>query len=120
MRKPLTLGLVILAGAVLVSSAWLQSIAQPAKSKSANGGAAALYTKHCAKCHLEDGKGLESLKPPDFTDAKWQQSHTNADLIKNIQNGQGAMPPFKDVLNPAQINALVKHIRGFKAKTAKK
>ncbi len=30
------------------------------------------------------------------------------------------MPPFKDVLTPAQINAMVRHIRGFKAKAAKK
>jgi mono/diheme cytochrome c family protein len=120
MRKPLSLGSVIFAVAVLVSFAWLESTAQPAKSKSAGGGTAALYTKHCAKCHLEDGKGLESLKPPDFTDAKWQASHTNAALAKDIQNGEGAMPPFKDVLTPAQINALVRHIRGFKPKAAKK
>ena len=120
MRKPLTFGLVILAVAVLVSFTWFDSIAQPAKSKGAGGDTAALYTKHCAKCHLEDGKGLESLKPPDFTDAKWQASHTNAQLVKDIQNGEGAMPPFKDVLTPAQINALVKHIRGFKGKTTAK
>ncbi|HKQ76785.1 MAG TPA: c-type cytochrome [Blastocatellia bacterium] len=120
MRKPLSLGLVSLAVAILVSSAWLPSSAQPAKSKSAGGGTAALYTKHCAKCHLEDGKGLESLKPPNFTDVKWQDSHTNAALLKGIQNGEGAMPPFKDILNPAQINALIRHIRGFKPKAAKK
>src|SRR5262245_62922634 len=120
MRKPLSLVLAILAVTVLVSFAWLESAAQTAKTKSAGGGSAALYTKHCAKCHLEDGKGLESLKPPDFTDAKWQASHTNAALAKEIQDGKGAMPPFKDVLTPAQINAMVRHIRGFKPKTAKK
>ncbi len=89
MRKPLSLGLIVLAVSFLVSSPWLESIAQPAKSKNAAGGPAALYTKHCAKCHLEDGKGLESLKPPDFTDTKWQQSHTNAALAKEIQDGKG-------------------------------
>jgi hypothetical protein len=30
------------------------------------------------------------------------------------------MPPFKDVLTPAQISSLIKHIRGFKPKVAKK
>jgi len=120
MRKPLSLVLGLLALAVLVSSAWLESAAQTAKGKSAGGGTAALYTKHCAKCHLEDGKGLESLKPPDFTDAKWQQSHTNAALAKDIRDGEGAMPSFKDTLTAAQINALVRHIRGFKPKVVKK
>ncbi|HEY8461632.1 MAG TPA: cytochrome c [Blastocatellia bacterium] len=120
MKKSLTLVLGIIFIAVLASSAWLESAAQTAKGKNAGGGAAALYTKHCAKCHLEDGKGLESLSPPNFADAKWQSEHTDAALAKTIREGEGAMPPYKDVLTPAQINALVKHIRGFKPKTAKK
>jgi mono/diheme cytochrome c family protein len=120
MRKTLTPVLALLSIAVLASSAWLESAAQTAKGKSAGGGTAALYTKHCAKCHLEDGKGLESLSPPNFTDTKWQSEHTNAALVKTIRDGEGAMPPYKDVLTPAQINALVKHIRGFKPKAAKK
>jgi mono/diheme cytochrome c family protein len=109
MRKPLTLVLVLLSVAVLVTSTWFDSAAQTAQG-----------TKHCAKCHLEDGKGLESLSPPNFTDAKWQSANTNAALAKGIRDGEGAMPPFKDVLTPAQINALIKHIRGFKPKAVKK
>lgn len=120
MRKPLSLVLALLAVAVLVSFAWLESAAQTAKTKSAGGGTAALYTKQCAKCHLEDGKGLESLKPPDFTDVKWQSAHNNAAIAKGIREGKETMPPFKDILSAAQINALVKHIRGFKPKVAKK
>jgi mono/diheme cytochrome c family protein len=69
---------------------------------------------------MEDGKGLESLSPPNFTDAKWQSAHTDAALAKGIRDGEGAMPPFNGVLTPAQITALVKHIRGFKPKVAKK
>ncbi|HEX2491968.1 MAG TPA: cytochrome c [Blastocatellia bacterium] len=120
MRKPLSLILVLSSVAVLDSFVWLESAAQPAKSQGAGGGAAALYTKHCAKCHLADGKGLESLSPPNFTDAKWQSAHTNAAIAKGIREGKETMPPFKDVLSAAQINALVKHIRGFKPKVVKK
>ncbi len=120
MRKPLSLILVILAVAVLVSPIWFETAAQTAKGKAAGGGTAALYSKHCAKCHLEDGKGLESLSPPNFTDAKWQSANTDAALAKSIREGKETMPPFKDILTPAQINALVKHIRGFKPKAAKK
>lgn len=121
MRKPLSLILVLSSVAVLASFAWLESAAQPAKSQGAGGGGAtALYTKHCAKCHLEDGKGLESLSPPNFTETKWQSTHTNAAIAKGIREGKETMPPFKDVLSAAQINALVKHIRGFKQKVVKK
>ena len=120
MRKPLSLILVPSSVAVLDSFVWLESAAQPAKGKSAGGETAALYTKYCAKCHLEDGKGLESLSPPNFTDTKWQSAHTNAAIAKGIREGKETMPPFKDVLSAAQINALVKHIRGFKPKVVKK
>jgi mono/diheme cytochrome c family protein len=120
MRKPLSLILILSSIAVLVSFAWLESAAQPAKGQGVGGGAAALYAKHCAKCHLEDGKGLESLSPPNFTAAKWQSAHTNAAIAKGIREGKETMPPFKDVLSAAQINALVKHIRGFKPKVLKK
>ncbi len=121
MRKPLLPGLVLLAVAVLVSSAWIESDAQTAKGKApaAGGGIAAVYTKQCAKCHLENGKGLESLSPPNFTDAKWQAAHTDAVIAKGIREGKDTMPPFKDSLTPAQISALVKHIRGFRPKAAK-
>ncbi|MGE0128385.1 MAG: cytochrome c [Blastocatellales bacterium] len=118
MRKSLSLVLVLLAVTVLVSSAQLESAAQTAKGK--GGGIAAVYTKHCAKCHLEDGKGLESLSPPNFADAKWQAAHTNAAIAKGIRDGKDTMPGFKDTLSAAQITALVKHIRGFKPKATKK
>jgi cytochrome c551 len=120
MRKPLSLILVLSSVAVFATFAWQESAAQTTKGKNAGGGGAELYKKYCVRCHLEDGKGLESLSPPNFTDAKWQSANTNATLVKGIQEGKGAMPPFKDTLTPAQINALVKHIRGFKPKAAKK
>ena len=120
MRKPLLLILILSSVIVLASSTWLESAAQPAKGKNGGGDAAALYTKYCAKCHLEDGKRLESLSPPNFTDAKWQATRTNTALAKSIREGKETMPPFKDTLSAAQINALIRHVRGFKSKVAKK
>lgn len=117
MRKLLSLVLILIAAVVLVSSAWRESVAQTGKS--GGGGTAALYQKHCAKCHLADGKGLESLKPPDFTDGKWQKAHTDAAIAKGIRDGKETMPGFKDTLSAAQVTALVKHIRGFGPKAAK-
>ena len=115
MRKPLSFVIVMLAIAFLVSTAVDKSSAQ---TKS-GGGAAAIYQKDCAKCHGADGKGIKTLEPPDFTDAKWQSSKTDKQLVAGINNGEGVMPSFKDKLTAAQITALVKHVRGFAPKAAK-
>jgi len=80
------------------------------------GPAAKVYSAQCAKCHSEDGKGIPSLQPPDFTDAKWQASRTNKQLHAGIANGIGVMPGFKGALKPAQIQALVAYVRAFKKK----
>ncbi len=80
------------------------------------GPAAKVYTVQCAKCHSENGKGIPSLQPPDFTDAKWQASRTNKQFRDGIANGIGVMPGFKGALKPAQINALVAYVRAFAKK----
>ncbi len=118
MRKPLPVVLVLVAAAAIVSSVFLESAAQPEKAKGGSG-AAAVYQKHCAKCHLADGKGLATLKPPDFTNEKWQKDNTDAAIAKGIREGKETMPGFKDTLSTAQITSLVKHIRTFGPKAAK-
>lgn len=119
MKKPATLVLVMLFVAAFIALAGQQSNAQPGKGK--GGGTAALYQQHCVKCHSADGKGIESLQPPDFTDAKWQAANSDKSLANGIANGKGTMPGYKSTLSAAQINALVKHVRAFAPKsTAKK
>jgi len=78
--------------------------------------AKAIYDAKCVKCHGADGKGIKSLEPPDFTDAKWQASRTNTKLINSINNGKDTMPAFKDAISPADVRALVQLIRGFAPK----
>jgi cytochrome c oxidase cbb3-type subunit 3 len=117
MRKSLSLVLVLVAIAVLVSATGLESAAQTGKGAAT--GATAVYQKHCAKCHGADGKGIESLKPPDFTSEKWQKENTNAVIAKDIREGKGVMPGFKDTLTAAQITAMVKYVRAFGPKPAK-
>lgn len=115
MRRQYLIALVLLAVAFPASSA----LPQTTKSKPApDAGSAALYQKQCAKCHLQDGKGIAGLNPPNFTDAKWQSTRTDAQLTKSIQEGKGVMPAFKDVLTPQQVTGLIKYIRAFKANTA--
>mgnify|MGYP002381401676 CR=1 FL=1 len=80
--------------------------------------AKAIYDTKCAKCHGADGKGIKSLQPPDFTDAKWQASRRDAQLSATISNGKDTMPGFKGALSAADITALVKVVRGFAPKPA--
>lgn len=78
---------------------------------------AAIYAEKCAKCHNPDGKGAEKQKKnkiQDFTAAQWQKANTDAKIAAAINNGKGDfMPAWKGKLKPAEVTALVKHIRGF-------
>ena len=77
----------------------------------------ALYDQNCASCHGYDGHGGVGipLALPAFL-----ESVPDAYLSKTIRYGREGrvMPPFK-YLSDAQIDAIVKHVRGFsKAKAA--
>lgn len=79
--------------------------------------AGAIYAEKCAKCHGADGKGVEKMKKngiQDFTTAKWQKANTDAKIAAAINNGKGDfMPAWKGKLKPAEVTALVKHIRAM-------
>lgn len=74
-----------------------------------------VFAQHCALCHGADGKGVSSRHTPDFSDASWQQSRTDNDLLGAVTSGtQGGMPAFGEQLTPAQIDSLVHcMVRGF-------
>lgn len=87
--------------------------------------AAKLFSKNCVTCHGADAKGEtdigEALQITNLTDAKVQERLTDDAITKQITDGStdkttGAvrMPPFKAVLKPDEIKALVKHVRTFK------
>ncbi len=75
-----------------------------------------IYKNDCLKCHGRDGKGTKrgkKLGAPDFTDAKWQASVTDKQLINSITNGKKKMPKQKGRLSPEEIRAMVKYVRFF-------
>lgn len=86
--------------------------------------AKANWTKHCAKCHGEDGKGKtkmgEKLGAHDYTDAKVQASLKDEEMAKAIKegakdkSGKVTMKGFADALSDDESKALVEHIRSFK------
>ena len=81
------------------------------------------WTKSCAKCHGEDGKGQtkmgQKLGIKDYTDAKVQADLKDEAATKAIKEGlkdkegKVLMKPAED-LSDADIKALVAHVRAFK------
>jgi len=81
------------------------------------------WTKSCAKCHGEDGKGQtkmgQKLGIKDYTDAKVQAELKDEAAFKAIKEGlkdkddKVLMKPAED-LSDAEIKGLVAHLRALK------
>ncbi len=79
---------------------------------------AALFASYCARCHGLEGKGGVPTDagpaPRNFHDVAFHKSRTDADLRATIEGGRGVvMPPFRGLLQPAQLDALVQHLRSL-------
>jgi mono/diheme cytochrome c family protein len=83
--------------------------------------AAALWSMRCASCHGEGGRGDGPSKPPgaalpDFTEAAFHTSRSDAQLYQTISNGRNLMPAFGKEFTEQGIEALVGHLRGLRAR----
>ncbi len=83
-----------------------------------------LWTKDCAKCHGEDGKGKtkmgEKLGVKDYSDAKVQDKMKDEEMAKAIKEGvkdkesdKVKMKAFAD-LSDDEVKGLVAYIRKLK------
>ena len=120
-RNFLILGTAALAVAGTVFAQDAPPAKAPAK-KSASGNAAAaergkeLFDKKCGICHYADndqkkiGPGLKGLsKRGTFT---VNNNKVTDEALKTwIENGDTLMPPFKDVLEPAQIKDVIAYVK---------
>ena len=96
--------------------------AKTAAKKSGNDNAAAaargkdLFDKKCGICHYADndqkkiGPGLKGLsKRGTFT---VNNNKVTEETLKTwIENGDTLMPPFKDVMEPAQIKDVIAYVK---------
>jgi cytochrome c1 len=107
MKKLIVLGLALLVGGAVSARA--------ADAKD-------LWTKDCAKCHGEDGKGKtkmgEKLGVKDYTDAKVQAEMKDDKMTKVIKEGikeddKTKMKGFPD-LSDDEVKSLVAYIRSLK------
>lgn len=82
---------------------------------------AALYSVNCAACHQATGRGVAGVFPPLANDPV-VQAPDPTDHIKTVLNGKrgsviggvayaSPMPAFKDLLNDADIAAIINHER---------
>ena len=120
-RNFVVLGIAVLAvsGAVFAQD----PDAKPPAKKSTGGGSAAaaargkeVFDKKCGVCHYADsdakkiGPGLKGIgKRGTFTVNN--NKVTDESLRTWIENGDNLMPPFKDVLEPAQIKDVVAYVK---------
>jgi mono/diheme cytochrome c family protein len=74
-----------------------------------------VFGANCVACHGEDGSGTpigQSLNAPDLRSGDVQKK-SDEDLRKQVSDGKNNMPPFKDMLTPDEIEAVVKYVRTF-------
>jgi mono/diheme cytochrome c family protein len=76
---------------------------------------AALYNRYCIRCHAIDGRGVWDIPDvPDFTNAGWQASCSDAAIACIILEGRGAiMPPFRGTLTLEEAHAMARYLRTF-------
>src|ERR1700733_3681587 len=112
-----------LAGALAGAALAQDPDAKPPAKKSAGGASAAaaargkdVFDKKCSVCHYADsdakkiGPGLKGIgKRGTFTVNN--NKVTDESLKTWIENGDTLMPPFKDVLEPAQIKDVVAYVK---------
>jgi mono/diheme cytochrome c family protein len=76
---------------------------------------AALYNRYCLRCHAVDGRGVWDIPDvPDFTNARWQASRSDAQLALMTLQGRGAvMPAFRGTLTLEESWAMARYLRTF-------
>lgn len=72
--------------------------------------AAELFKAKCVLCHGPDGKGSTAGKKLGVKDLTALKA-SEAELVKDITNGEGKMPAFKGKLTPAQIQDLARYVK---------
>lgn len=78
-------------------------------AQAGNSDAKKLYMTNCASCHGEQGNlGLSGAA--DLT----KSTLSTQEKIQIVTNGKGAMMPYRELLNPQQIEAVVAHVETLK------
>lgn len=71
----------------------------------------AVYKANCVSCH---GSELQGRVGPNTNLQKVGARMSNSDIIRQIEQGEGSMPDFKDRLSAEEIAGLAKWLAGKK------
>ncbi|BCM87135.1 cytochrome-c oxidase, cbb3-type subunit III [Methylobacterium indicum] len=75
---------------------------------------AALFSRNCAACHGEQGRGNPEMGAPNLADAVWLYGSAPKDVIATIQGGRkGVMPTWEGRLDTATIKSLAIYVHGL-------
>jgi mono/diheme cytochrome c family protein len=97
----------------------IPGVSEPAPPVDASPAVVKVYRASCLKCHDTDGKGeiVRDVNPkvPDFTDAAWHATRSDADLSRSILEGKGkSMPRMRDKVAPIGVGQMVAFVRAFR------
>jgi len=98
--------------AVSASAMMFLAVAGSASTAKAADTGESLFKANCVVCHGDDGLGSavgKSLGVPNLHVKV--PTMTDAQLVTQIQNGKGNMPPFKSSLDNEKIEKLVAYLR---------
>jgi mono/diheme cytochrome c family protein len=72
------------------------------------------FSRTCAGCHGQDGRGATRpgwpVAPRDLTDSSVSEL-SDARIVEVIRNGSGKMPPFGKMIPREEVDAIVAHVR---------
>lgn len=80
----------------------------------------ALFNGKCSICHGQDGKGKtkmgEKVGIKDLTDAKYQATFTDAQLLKTLKEGmkegdKTKMKAYASILSDDELKAVIAYVR---------
>ena len=106
------------AGEMAAESVAIAQDPEPAPPAAQPASVISLYEASCLKCHDADGTGeiVRDVMPkvPDFTDAAWHATRSDADLSRSILEGKGrSMPRGRGKISEEQARGLVAYVRSF-------
>jgi cytochrome c oxidase cbb3-type subunit III len=85
---------------------------QKPNASSLNG--AALFTKNCASCHSNDGKGLREFGAPNLTDKIWLYGGDAGTIHATITKSRyGVMPRWNNRLDPVTIKMVAAYVHSL-------
>ena len=87
-------------------------------SRAADG--AEVFATHCASCHGLDGKARtpagKKLNARDLSESKLTDAEIAHQILEGVKDKKGTprMPAFKEKVAPADVAALVTHMKTFR------